>query len=89
MSSKPRINIIADFDLTMDPYGKKFQILMGRGLLKKYISKYSFLCILLTRISNEGSFIDRYFLQKMNTSDHILRFQSKARRVYGSERLLS
>ena len=40
---------------------------------------YSFLYILLTRISNEGFFIDRYYLQKMNTNDHILWSQSKAR----------
>ena len=32
----------------------------------------------MTRISNEGPFIDRFNLQKMTIIDHILRSQSKA-----------
>ena len=44
--------------------------------------------MLRTGISNHGSYIDRYYLQKIRPNDHILWFQSKARDFDGSEQII-
>ena len=55
--------IWADLDLTMDPYNKKNRILIVRDFSKKIPQCRCFSCKLLTRIANQGSINDRYYLQ--------------------------